>query len=809
MNNRDARNPRATLAALVVIALVPLVFYSSMIFQKWEPRAADTVAVKPFSAWAAQRIDETGEPPHWCPYIFSGMPANGSFIFTAGSPFDPLRWLRPILSYSRGLAYYVLFVAAGLGTFYFMRRQGFSRLSSATVSLFFVMTPYMLGNVGAGHSTKLKGLCLTPLFLLAVDYALARPAWWATAFLGGAGALLAWSNHPQIVYYAIMISTLYVLGRLIAERPRVQRVLQLVVVFLGGGLIAAAFAALPYLAVLEYTPYSIRGSASALGAGAGDGVGLAWEYATNWSFHPKELLSFLFPSWFGLQGGTYWGAMPFTQSTHYFGAIALVLSVLALWKGTGRRRWIWAAISVFVLFVGFGSHLPLVYRPLFDWAPYFDRFRVPSMIYGILPLTLGYLVAMGLDLLRSWLSVGDPETGKAKKAKQSASDPIRRHWLVSLAVVVGVWILMLVVGNLGLSGPQALLRPQEVGQASPADLAVLQDIRRSMLTESVNWTMGGFLVAVLACGLAVFRLVPASWRGPASVVVVCLVLLFDLVRLDREFYDPQPPVTAQATTPARGAFEYLRSAPGDFRVFPVGSLFTSNGAVVYGVESIGGYQPAKLRAYQDLMDAELIAVPSVLRMLSVAYVVSDAPMRIQVEPLYAGDGYVYPVEGALPKAWAVERVEALPDPPTLLQRLGERDFDPATTALMASTAVTGGSGTRAFAPASARVVAREEEMLQLDVRADGDAFLVVSEIHYAPGWRAEIDGAEVPIHRVNHVLRGVEVPPGTHELIFRYHDRAYERGLQAGWGAAVVCLLLVGVGVLRRPRETTQEGPSA
>jgi len=154
-------------------------------------------------------------------------------------------------------------------------------------------------------------------------------------------ALLAWANHPQVVFYGLVVGFLYAVSLLVVEKRIAGRSYWLRLA--GFGLVAAALAAgmaaEPFLAVREYAQWSIRGAA-ATGEG---GSGVGWSYATAWSFHPREMVAFLFPGWFGLQGETYWGPMPFTQSTHYFGVAAVALAVFGLVRARGPRRWIWAA----------------------------------------------------------------------------------------------------------------------------------------------------------------------------------------------------------------------------------------------------------------------------------------------------------------------------------------------------------------------------------------------------------------------------------------------------------------------------------
>ena len=352
---RPARPGAGMILALILLVLCPMVFYGAMVFRDWEPKAPDTSAAQPFGLWGSEIERETGQVPLWYPYIFSGMPSYGSLIYTPRSPINPVAMVQSLVhGAARNLLR--LLAVAGLAGFALLRRWGFSVLSSCTGALLYSLTPYIPGSIAAGHSTKLEALCLVPLFLLAIDLFLHRPDLLRSAILAAAGALLAWASHPQVAFYGLLIGVLYAAGVLLIERRRPSsasawaRMLGLLVLAV---LLSAALVAEPYLAVHDYAPYSIRGGGSDGAAGEGGG-GVGWEYATAWSFHPEELISFLFPAWFGLQGETYWGKMPFTSSTHYFGILALALAVFALVRRRDRMRWIWAGISGVVLLIGFG-----------------------------------------------------------------------------------------------------------------------------------------------------------------------------------------------------------------------------------------------------------------------------------------------------------------------------------------------------------------------------------------------------------------------------------------------------------------------
>ncbi len=816
---KPAASGRGGLAAvLAILLLVPLFFYASMVFKGWEPPAPDTGAARPFGIWGTETLRATGQVPVWFPGIFSGMPSYGSLIFTPRSPLNPVADVQRVIGSNRGAWYVFLFFLGGVAAYAFFRRQKASRVAAATAALLYSMTPYFLGSVAAGHSTKIEALCLIPVLLLALDLHLERPGLLRATFLAAAGAMLAWSNHPQIVFYALLIAFLYAAGLIVADKrwtwgrgwwlPFLGLVVLAVV-------IAAGLAMEPYLAIHEYAPWSIRGGAVAGAAAEGGAApGAGWNYATLWSFHPRELISFLFPSWFGLEGVTYWGPMPFTQSSHYFGVLALGLAVYGLLRIRDRRRWIWAVISGVVLVIGFGRYLPVLYGPFYAAVPYFNRFRVPSMIYSTLPLCLGVLIAGGLDALVAAFANGAHPAGqatgarreergredrkgggKARKPQTGGMPPVARRALVLLAILAAGWVLFLLIGH-GVN-------PFKAGEESRFDagqLAGLKAERLSMLAASVNRSFLFLVAGALCMLLAALGMWPRPVRTSLAAALAILAV-GDILTVDRRLYAVEPKPAPASTIPLAGAAGYLKQQPGAFRILPASNdIFQSNAYILDGLESVGGYHAAKLRIYQDLLDENLLFHPAVLRMLNVRYVLSPGPVDLGVQPVYSAGGYVYPYPDSLPRAWAVEQVRGVDGRAAMLRALGGDEFRPDREALVytAETQPKGGP----YSPAAVRVLDHASGRLHVEVDAQGPAFVVLSEISYPPGWRAAVDGKSAPIYRVDHVLQGIEVPAGRHDVVLTAHSPGRETGMRVSRASGALLLILAAAGVwlARRPR---------
>jgi len=772
--------------SLAALVLIPLIFYAGMVLGGREPASPDTMAVRPLGVWARETTRAIGETPLWIPCLFSGMPSYGSYVYTPASALSPLDWvLRPFAD-ARGVRYFVLLLLGGISGYAFFRRQGVSAPAAAAAALGFVMSCYIPGAIEAGHSTKLRALMHVPLVLLALDVFIDHPRPLAAAFLALASAMLGWSNHPQILYYAAIIGVLYAVGRIVSERDRwpLGRLAIAGAWIVASGVIAFFLMAEPTLAVREYAPYSIRG--------ASEGGGATWQYATAWSFPPRELVSFLFPDFFGLKGMTYFGPLPFTQSTHYFGIAALLLGLVGFARRRDGRSWIWLAISFVILLVGFGEHLPILYGPFYKLLPYFNKFRVPSMFYSLLPLTFGYLTACGIDTL-----------SRAEERRRRSShglDAGPRRWFIAAGAAAAVAVVALFIGITGKSGAiggTAWLRPDEAGRFTPAQLAALQGARWDMRIASIE--RGMFLVAILLAAVPYAR----RLRRPAGAALLGLILIVDLWLVGAKFLDYVDRSQVDSAVQSTPEIDYLKTQPGPFRVLPIDD-FSSNRFIAFDIASVGGYQPAKLKIYQDLLDQKLLMTPSVLSMLNVKYLLSgqnpNHPAFTEAAP------GVYAFRDAMPRAWFVPGWRALPDEAAVLRAMGGREFDPAQAALFSQ-------GHMPSLPSSGLNTARTVTIDADDTRGvrlsigdgDGPGLLIVSEIYYAPGWRATIDGKPVPILQANHVLRAVEVPAGAHTVEMRFASRAYRLGrtLNRIGGLALVLLAAVGFAAGRRGRRRT------
>jgi hypothetical protein len=197
------------------------------------------------------------------------------------------------------------------------------------------------------------------------------------------------------VYYVFLVVGLYTLyGILIDFKTDRTKVLKRVVLLAGAIAVGLCIASYLYLSAHEYLQFSNRG-------GGKEGVvgGLTWDYATNWSIHPLELITLLIPSFFGLVSPYYWGWMPFTSSSIYVGIIPIIFAILAITYRREKMTIFLSILTLIVILISFGKHFAVYDQFLFDYLPYFNKFRSPSTILHLLPFTLGILGAFGYKLI--------------------------------------------------------------------------------------------------------------------------------------------------------------------------------------------------------------------------------------------------------------------------------------------------------------------------------------------------------------------------------------------------------------------------
>ena len=737
------------------------VFLQEMILSNKLPESADMFHRMPLDRWAEDYKSRNDDMPQWYPHLFGGMPSYGGFIY---APADPSRKIFDFLGFGWGLRYWIHFIIAGIGMYAYLRWKGISEIAGFFGSLSFSLSPYLFGLINAGHPAKMYAIAFIPLVLLFAEKVMEKQELRSALLLAVLTAFQLWTKHVQIVYYTWMLVVfiwLWQAGSAFRLKQFNLKKSGLSIGLMAGAIVISGFLVVdPYLPIYQFQGDSTRGAASTLDAEGDAKKGTSWEYATQWSFHPNETISFLYPYFYGLQNfptrdlnsQAYWGYMPFTQSTHYVGLMVLVLAVVGFLIRKPESEIVSMGVaSVIILIIGFGEHFPVLFWSLYKFAPMFGRFRVPSMIYILLPFTLSFLAAATLH-----------QTCKTLESRNDQFEIIKKRTVMVFGIVLGLSLFFLVLGS-------ELFSFSKLGEAAryqPAALAQLKEVRVSLFQKGVLLTF-----VLSGMGLTVLWF---AFKGTVQPFFLGLIFVsitvIDLWVVNNEFIHLKSERAINAGYFQTKEVQFLLENRGLHRVLPV-EQFNTNWYAYFGLSTVGGYRPVKLRSYQDLLDAKALSSEAIQNMLNVKYVITQQTMNDPRFRLAFQDQLkVYENRNVLPKAWFVREVYSVESPQESLASILKPEFNPVSTAHVLNYRSEPGLKMEV---GKVMVTKYSENEIVLQTEIAGDGFLVLSENYYGPGWRVDVDGVETEIYRANHVLRGVQIPTGSHTVNFSVDDSAY------------------------------------
>ena len=254
--------------------------------------------------------------------------------------------------------------------------------------------------------------------------------------------------------------------------------------------------------------------------------------------------------------------------------------------------------------------------------------------------------------------------------------------------------------------------------------------------------------------------------------------------------------------------KYLLQQEGDFRIYPAGFLFGESRFRAFGLESVGGYHPAKLKLTNDfIQQTKNISSFSLMKMMNVHYLIS--PQEIMIPTLtdaFAGKmrtdrgvipAYVYKLKNTLPRAWFVGRVESKSDE-QLWRMINEVNFDPEEIAYIKSDV----NGAGDYSVGIVNSIERSLHQLNIDVTCTEPGFLVVSEVHYPLRWKCTIDSNPAKVIETNQLIRGLMIPSGDHTIEFIYDRSSFNKGKIISGVSFIIALGLVGAGVYGKRKRT-------
>jgi hypothetical protein len=807
------------LVFLLVILALFLFFFSPLYFGGKTFQSGDIVT----SLSARTYIENnTGEYTLWNPYVFGGMPAYAiavgykwfNLIYVSLNTIRDIFSSPFVVDYAKW-TFYLLALAYTMFTFFYLQTR--YKLISLLVALAVSFSTGIVVFLFIGHVTKLVALWVFPvIFLLLFNFQ--KRIKWLEVFLlifFIDAMFLGW--HVQIIFYiffAVMIYFIYFFFRSLKLKDTLLRkqLLKSVVVFVLAVVVGLMIQSDNLTQVYEYTPFSTRGTESILEKQSGttkQSESDFYQYATNWSFSPGEVLTFIIPSYYGFgkstyQGplsqnqpvevNTYFGQMPFVDVAMYMGVIVFFLALFSMvvnWKNPMVR--FFTILSVIALLISFGRTFPLVYDLMFNYFPFFDKFRVPSMILVLVQMSLPILAGLGLVKIISLKENPDEKVGK-----------IVRN---TFYVLGGIFILTLVLG----SPIKEWFISRAAGDPEKgARLQAIHDYMGDMFLSDIRFA---FFFATATFGLA-FAFLQKKLSADLMVIAITIMVVVDLFRINYrgETFTDNSSIEQLFIKP-----DYIQAIEnlGDNSVYRVlnlkqdgsiGSLNQNSNYLsyflMYDIYGYSGIKPRAIQDYYDILGSP--ANPTFWRMLNVKYIIFDKEINTpDLQLVYsANKSFVYLNRNALPRAYFVNQVLQKPAV-EIINMVKNTQFDPAFIAFT-DEEVKGieAPDSNAFV----RIEKFEDEYIQLDVNASGNNFLFLGDTYMTgetdykllkvhTGWKAFVDGKETKIYRANHGFRGIVVPEGKHKIEFIYLPESWvlSKNLSLIFSSLIMLGLVVGI----------------
>ncbi len=789
--------------AVIVMLLVNSIYFWPQIEGK-KLNQDDLIASKAKSSEANQYKEEPGDYLLWTNSQFSGMPrmlfppVKNNIIVPVYEVLK-LGFDSPIGMFNvMSLGMYIVFLVLGLHP-----------LGAVLLAL---GTTYSVNNVilwDAGHASKVRTLALlswvTSGVLLLYHK---RQMYLGAAVLGLGLALSVYAQHAQMIYYTFMVfvflGVIYFVQALQQKELRSFFMATGIVVLLA--ILAIGSSASRIWSVYDFNQSTMRGapileqeSSDKAATSSSEVEGLEWSYAMQWSNTMVDLMATYIPGLAGgsgaekldqdselyrkyrlQQGPLYWGGLPFTAGPNYLGAVFWFLFLFGLFYARGPLR-IWLGLAVLLtLVVSMGRHVEWFNRLLFDYLPLYNKFRTPQSILSVTVFFIPLLGALGLYRL-----VQNKQQA-TKKTRPEFESRFTRALYLSGGISLGVALLFAILPDLFLSF-EAPGDARYVQQG--IDVNALIADRKALATGDAWRTF--FLVLFSAAALWLFG--KEKIKSPMILMGVIGFLAFvDNWGVSKRYVSHDDFVSARQHSqnfqprPVDQSIMNAEENRHDYRVLDL-SVNTFNTTFPSTFHNhIGGYHPAKLQRYQDMIDYHIRNNnQQVLSMLNTKYF---------IVPDQQGGESVQRNPEALGHAWAVDEIVSVESPKAEIEAL--RSFRPKDQAvILASEFEDQLSGLEVQRAADTRLELTDyhPEKLTYSFSSSQEQLIVFSEIWYGPdkGWQAYIDGEPVPHMRANYILRALRVPAGQHEIVFEFKPQSYYQGEKIALGFSIVMLLVI------------------
>ena len=776
---------------------------------------------------AAQEMTEyqnrTGETTRWTNSIFGGMPT-----YQMSPSYQSTDGLSQVMNaYHLWLPDNVWFLFAYLLGFYILLRAFDFRQSLAALgSVMWAFSSYFLIIIAAGHLWKVMALAYLPPMIAGV--VLAYRGRYLSGFIVTAlfTAFEIKANHVQMTYYYLFIILFMVIGYLVKS----IREKQLAVFLKATGVLAAA--ALIGIAInlsslyhtWQYQKESMRGKSELVKKDAANQTssGLDRDYITQWSYGIDETLTLLVPD---AKGGAsvplsknatamakadpqiqsmipqlydafpqYFGTQPGTSGPVYVGAFVLFLFILGLFIVKGPMKWALLAATVLSVLLAWGHNFMGFTNFFLDYIPMYAKFRTVASILVIAEFTIPLLAALALKKI-----VDEPDV-LSKQMKFA---------YISLALTAGVAALIALFPD--MMGPFVSEQERQMigsiqgmdGGTARTILANISDMRAAMVSSDA-WRS----VIIILIGFALlFAYKLKKLRADYMIAALLVLCLVDMWQVDKRYLNDEMFVPKSERDmpqqPTATDIEINKDKSLDYRVLNFASNTFNENETSYFHKSIGGYHPAKLRRYQEMVDAYI--VPEMQKAMQAIAAKGGNMQQVDGVKLFPvlnmlnTKYFIFPLQGgatiplkniyAQGNGWFVDKIDYVADANAEYAEVGKIDVRHEAVADKQFEAVLGQAKAN-DSTATVKLDKYEPNNLQYTVNSKNGGIVVFSEIYY-PGWKATVDGQSVELGRVNYILRAVNVKPDKHIVVLDFHPTSISTTETIAYISIVILLLAI------------------
>lgn len=789
--------------AVVTFMLLSVLYFSPQMEGK-VLMMGDVVSNKSMGHEVRTYKEETGNHSYWTNSMFGGMPA---YQIVSHQEKNVAKYFEKalMLGFSRPIGY---FIYAMIAFYILLIALGVNPWLSILGAVAFAFSSNNLILFEAGHATKLRAIFAMPILIAGVIKAYKDQWFTGTALFTVGMALSIYANHIQMTYYIALSMIIFVLVQLYSDykSDRLQQFLKASGFLVVGLLIAIGTGSSNLLTTYEYSKDTMRGepilskSSAALNSSS-QVEGLDWDYAMAWSNGTIDVFSSFIPmaaggangyklssdsnvakdlkrkgvnTRKGIQAPIYYGALPFTSGPIYFGAVMLLLCLFSFFViPKNWRIWIGASLLLYFAF-SMGKNMAFINKLFFDYAPLFNKFRTPNSVLSVSALFVPLAAIYGL-----W---------------QLSKEEDKTKWLKPLYISTGVLSLIaLVFAFVPSLFTDFTNAGDSVYEQRGYNINAIMADRAELLRSSSLRT----LALVLATAAALYFWIKNKLDFKVLMGTLAVLVLFDQMLVNVKYLSKSDFVSKRQYQayfkPSPVDDEIKRDVDPHYRVLDLTSDLVNSAARSYHHKTIGGYHPAKLQRYQDVIDKHISqGNQRVLDMLNMKYyIVGDQQSgkeRVQRNP------------AALGNAWFVNNVNFVSSPDDEID--GLNNLEPRTTAVVHDefkskiSANYNGAG-------SIKLTSYAPDKLSYQSTSDSDQLAVFSEVWYGPdkGWKVKIDGNEVEHIRANYILRALEIPAGNHEIEFSFEPDVVKSGNMLSLVSSLLLLALIGFSVFKSVKE--------